>query len=544
MPFNILSSLTRLEGNLRKKLSQRTRHPLRLLLLMVLASVLPLAGYVGAARWFLSGPTLRALINTDPDSLTLDYDEATSVWPGQVTIRNLRIRGSDHNVQWIIRLDLARVDYSVLALVQRTFRAERVRGSGLSFSVRNKLEAGETRSADLSALPPIPGFADPPLWSPEQQGPESAGNPWRIEVRNIRIEHFDEIWFDAFHYRGVAHLDGAFFLRPGLEVWIGPARVSIESGDMRIGRAPVGVSVSGSIDGTFEPFEPPKVHGSEVWQKTSGAVTLDARFDRLASLEHLFPAAGMRLDEGAGKATIRGDVERGIARGEIRLAIQAGSVRMEKLALRGDVDVRLRIPEWNLMTGGIEISGSRVAVSDILASGSDDSRRWWGRFDIRSGKVGSTTTARIDAETRDARPLLALLAADLPAWTRDLLNLDTFSATGTVSLGPSLTRIRGLDARGGSFHILGHYNRDKTTRDGAFLIESGGLSVGLELQPDATKLRLLDAKKWYQEQRNAHRDDPTTSEDDQSVRAIAGEAIPPPARVGRKAVSVSFGHTP
>ena len=114
MALDLLSSLTRLEGNLRKKLSQRTRHPRRLLLLLVLAPVLSLAGYVGAARWFLSGPTLRALINTNPESLTLDYDEATSVWPGRVTIRNLRIRGSDHHVQWIIRLDLARVDYSVL----------------------------------------------------------------------------------------------------------------------------------------------------------------------------------------------------------------------------------------------------------------------------------------------------------------------------------------------------------------------------------------------------------------------------------------------
>jgi hypothetical protein len=216
---------------------------------------------------------------------------------------------------------------------------------------------------------------------------------------------------------------------------------------------------------------------------------------------------------------------------------------MEKLALRGDVDARLLIPEWSLMTGGIEISGSRVAFSDVLASGSDDSRRWWGRFEIRSGKISSTTTARIDAETRDARPLLALLAADLPAWTRDLLNLETFSATGTVSLGPSLTRIRGLDAHGGSFHIQGRYNRDKTTRDGAFLIESGGLSVGLELQPDATKLRLLGATKWYDEQRDAHRDGPKSGEDDKSVGAIAGDAIHPPARVRRKAVPVSVGHT-
>ena len=541
MSFDLLSALRRLEGHLRKKLSQRTRHPRRLLFLLVLAPILALFSYVGAARWFLSGPSLRALINTDPESLTLDYDHATSLWPGRVTIRNLRIRGSDHNVQWIIRLAEARVDYSVLSLARRTFRAERVRGTGLSLSVRNKLEAGEAKSADLSVLPPIPGFADPPLWSPEPQGPEAAGNPWRIEVRGIEIEHFDEIWFDAYHYRGTARLDGAFFLRPGLLVSIGPARVSVESGAVQIGRAPVGVSMSGSIEGAFEPFEPPKVHGSEVWQKTSGAVKLDARFDRLESLEHLFPSGSARLEEGAGEATIEAGIERGIAKGEVRLAVHGGSVHLEKLALRGDADVRVLIPAWSLMTGAIEISGSRVAFSDVRASGSDDSRHWWGRFAIRSGKIDSTTTMHIDGKTRDARPLLALLAADLPAWTRGLVDLDEFSATGIVSLGRSLVRVEQLDARGGNYHIQGHYLRDRTTRDGAFLIESDNLSVGIELQPAATKLRLLGARNWYEEQRDARSGSAKIGGN--RARIISGE-IQTPARVARAAVRVPVGHEP
>jgi hypothetical protein len=324
-------------------------------------------------------------------------------------------------------------------------------------------------------------------------------------------------------------------------VWIGPARVSVESGAVQIGRAPVGVSISGSIEGAFEPFEPPKVHGSEVWQKTSGAVKLDARFDRLESLGHLFSSGGARLEEGAGKATIQAGIERGIAKGEVRLAVHDGSVRLEKLALRGDAELHLRIPAWNLMNGPLEISGSRVAFSNVRASGSDDSRHWWGRFDIPSGKIDSTTTMHIDGKTRDARPLLALLAADLPAWTRGLVDLDEFSATGTVSLGRSLTRVEQLDARGGNYHIQGHYLRDKTTRDGAFLIESGGLSVGLELQPAATKLRLLGAKNWYEEQRDARSGGPKMGGNSKSARINTRE-IQRPARVGREAVSVPIGH--
>jgi hypothetical protein len=469
--------------------------------MLVLASLLSLAAYDAVVHWLLAGPKLRALINADPESLTLDYDEATSFWPGRLTIKNLRIRGSDQNVQWIIRLAAARVDYSVLALAKRTFRAQRLRGTGLSFSLRNKLDPTEAKAADVSVLPAVPGFADPPLRPTETQPAAPEGDPWRIDVGTIFIDHFDEIWIDALHYRGAARLEGGFFLRPGLLVRIGPARVDFESGETRIGHAPVSLSVSGTVSGAFEPFEPPKVQGSEVWQKVSGEVKLDCGFERLQSFEYLVrSAAGTRLEEGKGKGTIRAAIEHGIAKGEIRVAIQDGSVRLHKLKLQGDADLRLLIPRWNLTSGPLEVSGSRLALSDVRSSGSDESRRWWGRFDISSGKIGSTTSAKIEARSRDARPLLALLAADLPAWTRGLVNLDDLTATATVEIGPSLTRVRGLDARGGSFHIQGRYLREKASREGAFLIESGVLSVGLELEQDLTKIRLLGAKRWFEEQ--------------------------------------------
>jgi hypothetical protein len=524
MRFDDLSAWKRLEGNLRRKLALRARSPRRWILMLVLAPLLSLATYDAAVHWLLSGFKLRVLINADPESLSLDYDEATSFWPGRLTIKNLRIRGSDKNVQWIIRLAAARVDYSVLALVTRTFRAERLRGTGMSFYLRNKLEPSESKATDISVLPAVPGFADPPLRSAEAEVAAPEGDPWRIDVRTIFVDHLDDIWIDAFHYRGVARLEGGFFLRPGLLARIGPARVNFESGETRIGHAPVGISVSGMVSGAFEPFEPPRVQGSEVWRKTSGEVKLDIRFERLQSLEYLVrSAADTRLENGVGKGTIRAAIERGIAKGAVRVAIQDGSVRVNKLELQGDADLRLLIPRWNLTSGPLEVSGSRLALSDVRSSGSDESRRWWGRFDISSGKIGSTTSAGIEARSRDARPLLALLAADLPAWTRGLLNLDDFTATATVDISPSLTRVRGLDARGGSFHIQGHYIREKTNRKGAFLIESGLLSAGLELEHDTTKIRLLGAKRWFEEQPDGG------SEDRNTTPPSDAAAIPRPA---------------
>ena len=395
----------------------------------------------------------------------------------------------------------ARVDYSVLALAQRTFRVERLRGEGLSFFLRNKLEPANVAAA--AVLPPVPGFANPPLRSDPVQGPPSEGDPWRLDVRTLSIGHFDEIWIDAFHYRGVARLEGGFFLRPGLLARIGPARIDVASGAVQIGKTPAKASVAGTIAAAFEPWEPPKVQGSEVWQKVSGRG--DARRPLRAAqfLQHLVrSAAGTRLEDGAGTAAIAGTIERGVARGEIHAAVRDGSVRLQKLCAATPT---CGSPSRN----GISCPGpskSREAGSPCRTSAPP------ARTSRGAGGAVSTFVPERSARTTRAnptpppgthRPLLALLAVDLPAWTRGLLSLDNFSGTASVSLGPSLTRVRGLDAKGGSFHIQGRYLRDAGSREGAFLIELGILSVGLEIQPDRTRVHLLAARKWFAAGRDA-----------------------------------------
>ena len=89
---------------------------MRVLLWAVGIAVVLFATHVAVTRWMLSGPKLRSWINTDPVSMQIDYDEAVSPWPGRLELKNLQIRGSDDNVQWVIVLELAKVKFSVLAL--------------------------------------------------------------------------------------------------------------------------------------------------------------------------------------------------------------------------------------------------------------------------------------------------------------------------------------------------------------------------------------------------------------------------------------------
>ena len=101
-------------------------------------------GIVGAyaalpavVRRLLTGPQLRVLINARPQDFFIDWEEASSPRVGHVTIRNLTLRGSDPNVQWFARIEKIELEYSLLALLRRTFQARNVHGSGLSFALRS-----------------------------------------------------------------------------------------------------------------------------------------------------------------------------------------------------------------------------------------------------------------------------------------------------------------------------------------------------------------------------------------------------------------------
>ena len=132
---------------------------------VVLAVLLPplfLGAYAATTRWLLSGPKLRALINGSPRSFMIDWDEATSSWPGRVRIHNLRLRGSDPNVQWTVRLENAELRYSVPALLRRTFRCERLErfGPRLRPARQDRSEGRQVRRRLAPAADPgIPGSA-------------------------------------------------------------------------------------------------------------------------------------------------------------------------------------------------------------------------------------------------------------------------------------------------------------------------------------------------------------------------------------------------
>jgi hypothetical protein len=189
----------------------------------------------------------------------------------------------------------------------------------------------------------------------------------------------------------------------------------------------------------------------------------------------------------------------GVAEGRVAIAIRGGAARTRTYVLRGDLDADVPVKKWNLLAApSLDISGTKLSLTDVRASGPEESRDWWGRFEVPTGRIGTTAAGRIEAHCRDARPLMALLGVELPVWTKGLLKLDDLAATASVSATPGTIRVRDLDAEGDKFKILGQFAHDGKVARGAFLIESGILVIGVEVTPVGTKVRPLFAKQWYE----------------------------------------------
>jgi len=467
-----------------------------------------------AAHTIVSSRLLRSWVNTDPEELLLEYDSASAWIPGVVRLRGLRMRGSDSNVQWAFRFDEARVSFSFFDLARKRFHATRVRGSGLTYRLRLKVDPKDASPAHLAAIPAIEGFADPPLAAPEEKEKKRSEalakehDPWRIHIANISSD-ISELWIDIYRYRGKARLYGGFFLYPRHQAHVFPASVQFLGGDLTLGKDTMAVGAEGRADCTIEPFDPRKVHGDEVWPSISGEFGLRGRLPSLRFVNYFLRHSRQpRLSGGAGTLRTNMKIERGIGRGAINFSAAGVEARYADATLAGRAAGRMTLARWEFERGLFDLSGSRLELRDISSQGAGpDSPAWWGTFDLTSASLRSRPSgllaARFAAHCRDARPLYTLFETGLPGWARGLLKLEGVTATGRVALGKDLVDLKSLEAKGGAFHILGEFRRKGESKRGAFLIETGLLAVGVEIRDTGSKVKLLKPREWFREETGA-----------------------------------------
>jgi hypothetical protein len=489
--------------------TRRRRWPAIALAILLALPILFFVTYAVVARRMLSGPALRAEINQKPDDLWIEWDEAKSAWPGRATVKNLRIRGSDVNVQWLVTLPEASLRYELLPLLSKTFRVTQLRPSSIQFRIRQKLREGSVDEKKVAMLPPIEGFSDPPLRVEAAPQPPPS-DPFTIELLDVTTNGFNDIWFDAFRFQGNATLRGRFKLKPGNRAQIGPASVVFAGGPLKLGDETVLAETKGKLEATFAEWDVQQLVGDAVWRVVTAQAELSGPTGGVDFVEGVLdPGPGQRFSGGPGDFALDAKIEKGVASGTVALTAKKARYARSQLRLVGNADAKVKFSDFQLDGGSADVSGSSLKLTDVfVADAVAGTQGWWGDFQLPSGRLGKGLTAKVAIRCRDGRPLVAFLG-ELPKWAMGLIDLDGLTASANVMFSEPRTVVRGLEASGGKFTIAGEYDRRGALSRGAFLIDGGGLLViGVELDNGRAIVRPLLAKQWFAKARPYVHEDP------------------------------------
>jgi hypothetical protein len=209
--------------------ASRTPNPWLRAVLFAAVAVLGLyVAYLVAINVFLSTSLFGRAINGKPLTIDIHYRRGWSVWPGVIHARDLSIRSRDGNVELMLRIDQVRFNVNFLGLAHRRFEASHVRGKGVSFRLRQRIDWMDLSPERLAGLPPIEGVWAVPVRPfrtcslAEWSDAPADYYLWTIHLEDVQAEDTREIWIDKNLFEGPMAVGGRFYLKPLRAVEVGP----------------------------------------------------------------------------------------------------------------------------------------------------------------------------------------------------------------------------------------------------------------------------------------------------------------------------------
>ena len=271
-------------------------HMWRVIRLVVHGLVLFELSYIILANAFLNLGGVQKVFEQTTE-LQATVGSGWTLWPGRVHVEDARVVFSDHNVQWSLDAKRLQIDVAFLPFLSKTLHATRVRGEGSVFRVRHRVPLTDAALPSTIALPPISEFSSPALLYPHVPSAPRT-DLWRVHIEDVDVGVV-EIWAQQLRYLGAARARGAFRLHAGHHLWVGPASLDLEPGELRVGRGLVSPLFGGHIECVVHPFFVNGPVGREIFRFISASVDLHGQNAQLEPLGlFLPPGTTLRSSDG------------------------------------------------------------------------------------------------------------------------------------------------------------------------------------------------------------------------------------------------------
>ncbi len=487
------------------------------------------------ANAFLSTGWFARAVNGYPETIEVHYARGWTLWPGRVHARDLSIRATDGNVEWVVRIDEVTFEVSLWGLLHRRFFADHVRGTGVSLRVRQRLDAMPTTHAQIADLPPIEGLPPyalrPTVNDPYPDWDDAYWDLWTIRLRDVVAEHTREVWIDDERFSGDARVTGGFYLKPVRQAQIGPVHAEITEGRLTRGeRTTIAATLGGSIDVTVDAFDPRVTFGRTILERVSARASLSAELEEpvAAFVTARLAENGGRIQDGSrvlafaprvalpvGEMEARGAVAAtaGSRGNELDVVLESRRARLERSRMpiaEGDLTLTARVRGLDLAQRGetIDVSGSRLVLAHASIAGRTRVEdQWAAEATVDHAHVHLSPArfeGRVSLGASDALPLFATVLRDeAPRIVESLLTLPRLEGVAWLTASRDYFALRDLVARGGDVWIRGAYGHAGRDHLGAFVIDKGPLAVGIAIDDRGVDPRVFGLDTWLLEQESA-----------------------------------------
>lgn len=377
--------------------------------------------YLVGVNVFLRTRLFRDAINTEPNSLLVEYASAYSIFPGIVHVEGVSIRGRDTVTEWMLHIDRCDFHMSLTDLARRTLHATRVRASGVTFRVRLRLDQSDSPADALARLPPIDGFADPPrtdVGPPLPPLTDEKYNLWSVRLDDVEVEHVREIWIHTIRALGEMRVRGRWSLRPLRRLEVGPAVVDVDGVDVTFGPDPIATHLHGTIGATAHPMDLQRTTGVAMLKYISADVRLAGELPLAEGMAALTRLKGVDRVRGGGPVDARVVVDHGVLQRETHVRVESPDtvVDVAGLAFTASVATVLSIEDIADAKLGVRVE-SRASGPTVTENGKEYARA------IALTSTLTSNERDITLLFSDARLLVDLDGAEshaLPAWAARL----------------------------------------------------------------------------------------------------------------------------
>ncbi len=252
--------------------------------------------YLGAANLFLRSSLFSQVVNSNPQSLKIQFSSAYSLLPGLAFVEDFTIEGQSGKIKWRADIKKLRVVVNIFALLGRSFQALSVRAEGGSFAL----------DFDQADFPQNNQDSEAKTSSQQRR-------PFTVEISAADIKNIHDIRIGDYRFQGQSHIKGNLFLIPGQQFRLPDSEIEFLSGEAFLAKENLLVKMQGRVQTHIDDWFPQLDTLGDLVDRLNGQIDLQAQVTDAEFLNYYFQGLkGLNIGEVSGDFKTRTLVRKGV----------------------------------------------------------------------------------------------------------------------------------------------------------------------------------------------------------------------------------------